>query len=372
MSYKKIAIVGNSFFPEKSPRAIRTTELAKEFAKQGHQVTVFVPREEECHSKFENNFNIKIKDIGHGSYKDIDINSGGKISQLFKRALKRGLDLFLHYPTIGWMFKVKKALKKERGFDLLISIAVPHPIHWGVAAIWKKDKSLAKTWVADCGDPFMLHQNDTFKKIFYFRFFEKSWGRKTDYIAVPFTEAVNGYYPEFSNKIVVIPQGFTFPEVNFEAKTKNKVLTFIYSGDIGSYRHFYIPFFDFIKKLEIDFNFIIFTKERYFYENELSEISNKIEIRDYVERKELIETFIKADFLVHFPYQNNTQRSVKLVDYGYSKTPVLSYKGEKDNELVKQFLDEDYKNKLDVITIDEYRIENVCKQFLELCNGDRP
>ena len=100
---KKILIIGNSFFPEKSPRSIRTTELAKEFAKQGHQVTVMVPREEKDHSEFEKNYNITIKDLGHHNF-EINITSGSKIIKLLKRGLRRGLDLFFHYPNIIWMF----------------------------------------------------------------------------------------------------------------------------------------------------------------------------------------------------------------------------------------------------------------------------
>jgi len=55
-------------------------------------------------------------------------------------------------------------------YDLLISIAVPYPIHWGVAAVWAKDKSknLAPNWIADCGDPYCFQENDTFKPPFYF------------------------------------------------------------------------------------------------------------------------------------------------------------------------------------------------------------
>ena len=37
---KKILLVSNGFYPEISPRSFRATELAKEFSRQGHDVTV--------------------------------------------------------------------------------------------------------------------------------------------------------------------------------------------------------------------------------------------------------------------------------------------------------------------------------------------
>src|SRR5699024_12169166 len=69
--------------------------------------------------------------------------------------LFRSLLQLFEYPDIELLFKVKKALREESGFDLLISIAVPHPIHWGTAWAWRKENPIAKTWVADCGDPYM-------------------------------------------------------------------------------------------------------------------------------------------------------------------------------------------------------------------------
>jgi hypothetical protein len=48
--------------------------------------------------------------------------------------------LLFDFPNIEILFKVRTALKKETGYDALISIAVPHPTHWGVASVWTKNK----------------------------------------------------------------------------------------------------------------------------------------------------------------------------------------------------------------------------------------
>jgi len=53
------------------------------------------------------------------------------------------------------MFKVRKILKYEKDYDLMISFAVPYPIHWGVAWSITKKHKISEVWVADCGDPYM-------------------------------------------------------------------------------------------------------------------------------------------------------------------------------------------------------------------------
>jgi hypothetical protein len=149
----KILIVCNGFYPENSPRANRATELAKEFALQGHKVVVLTPKSSE-HAAFEKKHQIQIKDLGKLNWKVPDFGSS-RAGYLLTRMGVRFLQLSVEFPGIELMFKVKKALLKENGYDLLISIAVPYPIHWGVAKVWNKNQPIAKTWVADCGDPYM-------------------------------------------------------------------------------------------------------------------------------------------------------------------------------------------------------------------------
>ena len=98
---KKILIIGNSFFPENSPRAFRTTELVKEFTRQGHKVTVLIPKNTRDHVKFEKKHNVKIKDLGKNSCKEIDTASGGKYIVLLKRMVRRVLNLLFEFPDIA-------------------------------------------------------------------------------------------------------------------------------------------------------------------------------------------------------------------------------------------------------------------------------
>ena len=208
---KKILIVTRSFYPTNSPRSFRASELAKEFARQGHEVTVLTSKKEE-HLDYELKHHLKIKDLGTPRWKLITLK-GSKISVLAKRAINRFLKLFFEFPDFEYVSLVKKALKEESGYDLLISIAVPYPIHWGVAKSRNEKHPIAKTWVADCGDPYMFAEFDTFKKMFYFKYLEKGFSRKADYITIPRVEMIGNFYEEFHNKIHPIPQGFRFEDV---------------------------------------------------------------------------------------------------------------------------------------------------------------
>lgn len=362
----KILIVGNSFFPENSPRAFRTTELAVEFAKQGYKVTVMVPKNLNYDTQFEKKYNVDIKDLGQNKFKEIDLNNGGKLVVFFKRILRRSLDLLLDYPSIGWMFKVKRALKNTSGYDLLISIAAPHPIHWGVALVWNKNK-IAKTWVADCGDPFMGVTTDTFKKPFYFKYVEKYWCKRVDHIAVPFEGAKSAYYEEFNNKIKVIPQGVNFDGIKIAEYKPHKIPTFAYAGGFIPGARDPIKFLEYLLSLEREFKFIIYTRSNIIKAPLIERAKGKVVIRDYIPRKELLIALSEMDFVVNFNNGVPTQLPSKLIDYYLTTRPVLSIDSYNFNpKVIIQFLEGDYTNQFKFSNPDQYRIENVCHQFLTL------
>src|SRR5699024_6823793 len=149
---------------------------------------------------------------------------------------------------------LKRKKKDKEYYDLLISIAVPHTIHWGVAAIWKKHNNLAKTWFADCGDPFMGQENDIFKYPFYFKYSEKWFCRKADYITVPTEASIKAYYSEFHHKIRIIPQGFKFEDIHVEENTyANPVPTFAYAGGFIPGRRDPTEFLNFLINLKKEY-----------------------------------------------------------------------------------------------------------------------
>lgn len=219
MDRKKILIISSTFYPENSPRSFRTTELVKELCRQGHDVTLYTIKDDQYHQPIEKEYGVTIKNLGKRKFTPINVFSGSKLAVLFKRVVNRTLLQLIQYPDIELMFKVKRVLKKESGYDLMISIAVPHANHWGVAWARTKKNPIADIWVGDCGDPFMgVVNHDSFGKMFYFKYLERWFCRKADYISIPRISTKGSYYPEFHNKIIEIPQGFRFDDVQVEKK----------------------------------------------------------------------------------------------------------------------------------------------------------
>ncbi|MEL7834379.1 hypothetical protein [Fodinibius sp. Rm-B-1B1-1] len=367
---KNILIVSGSFFPVNSPRSFRTTELVKEFARQGHKVTLLTVKNDEYHIPFENEFGVTIKDLGPLNLPDINLNKGARVQKLGKRIIRRALYQLFEYPDIELMYRVKKALAFEKGYDLLISIAVPHPIHWGVAWAWREENPIAKTWVADCGDPYMGQTLDSFSKMFYFKYFEKNFCFKADYITVPIKEAKKAYYPEFRDKIRVIPQGFKFDDIEIDPADhqKNPVPTFAYAGGFIPGGRDPRAFLEYLTSIEWDFKFIIFTKNKNMVQPYLERANGNIEIRDYLPRKELLQFLSGMDFLINFENKTSLQLPSKLIDYYLTARPVLSVSSfEIDETVIKEFLFGNYENQYKFENMDRYKIENVCDQFLNLC-----
>jgi len=366
---KKILIVSRTFYPINSPRSFRTTELVKEFARQGHDVTLLTLKDDDHHPEFELEYGVKIKDMGPLKFSPIAASGGNRITSLVNKVLRRGLLQLFEYPDIELIWKVKKALKKESGYDLLISVAVPHPIHWGVAMIWKKNSSIAKAWVADCGDPYMGATLDTFKKLFYFKYFEKAFCRKADYITVPIEDAKEGYYPEFWEKIEVIPQGFKFDDVEItkNGRPENDKPTFAYAGGLIPGGRDPRPFLKYLVNLKEDYHCIFYTRSHSLVEPYIHQAEGKIEIRDYIPRVQLLETLSEMDFLINFENNTSLQLPSKLIDYYLTGRPVLSVKsGKVPEERLLQFLNGDYTGSYNFENMERFSIENVCKQFLNL------
>jgi len=69
---KKILLISKVFFPNISPRANRTTQLALEFTRLGHDVTVMLPDlDEEYYSHYSLETGITFKTLGQSKFKPI-------------------------------------------------------------------------------------------------------------------------------------------------------------------------------------------------------------------------------------------------------------------------------------------------------------
>ncbi len=368
MNSKKILVVSSAFYPENSPRSFRTTELVKELARQGHSVTLYTLKKDEFHLSIEKEFGIQIKNLGSRKLPNINVGEGSKIAVLFKRIVNRALLQLILYPDIELMFMVKKALKKEKGFyDLLISVAVPHSIHWGTAWARSKSNPLGTIWVADCGDPFMGAIHDSFKKVFYFKYFEQWFCRKADFIAVPKIMMKENYYPEFRNKVIEISQGFKFDEVVRNDFIKNEVPTFGFAGTFIRTTRNPTPLLEFLTTVKAPFKFIIYTETQDLVLPFLPILKEKLEVRHYIPRIDLLKELSSMDFLVNIAYDAVHQAPSKLIDYYLTGRPILSsVSNEFETSIVTEFLNGDYSNSFVFNNIEQYKIENVSKKFLTL------
>lgn len=367
---KKILIVSRSFYPMNSPRSFRTTELVKEFARQGHEVTLLTVKNDKFHISFEEEYGVSIKDLGPLQFPEIALSESTGIIRLLKRAVRRGLLQLFEYPDIELMYRVQKALKNESGYDLLISIAVPHPIHWGVAMARSETHRIARVWAADCGDPYMGAALDTFDKMFYFKFIEKYFCREADYITIPIEEAKEGYFSEFHHKIRVIPQGFKFDEIDQSPNPEHSIPTFAYAGGLIPGGRDPRSFLEYLTSLDQKYKFILYTKNKDLIKPYLNSGNGKIEIRDYIPRKKLLNILSGMDFLVNFENDTSLQQPSKLIDYYLTRRPVLSVgSSDIDKKVINEFLNGNYSNKYQYGDMDKYRIENVCNRFLTLYNN---
>jgi glycosyltransferase involved in cell wall biosynthesis len=365
---KKILIVTNGFYPDISPRSFRATELAKELVRQGHQVSVLThPRTGTA--AFCKSHGIEFKDLGNITWPVPSIKGSGVV-RLFWRVVTRFSALLLEYPFIQIMPLLKKALKNESGYDMMISVAVPYPIHWGVAAVRSKQHPIAKVWVADCGDPYMGQENDTFKPPFYFGWLEKKFCTKADYIAVPTAASIDGYYKEFHDKIKIIPQGFRFEDIKrYEGpKTTDKII-FGYGGMFIPGRRDPSELLTFLNNLDesYHFEFHIYTNSPQLVEPFIEASKGRIQLKQVLDRESLLYEMSKMDFVVNFENVGHTQTPSKLIDYAILQKPILSVKfGNLKTDTVLEFLKGDYTNAVVIEDFEKYRIEKVAQQFLQL------
>ena len=362
----------HGFYPEISPRSFRATELAKEFSRLGHEVTVIAPYRKGLDT-FLRQHSINFKDLGEVTWKVPQIKTNNKILGLFNRAIVRSSDLFFAYPFIQLKYSVNKLLKNENGYDLLISIAVPFPIHWGVASRWNKNQKIGRVWVGDCGDPFMYDKHDSFRKMYYFYYFENKFLRLADYVTVPFEEMKSLFNQKFAYKYRVIPQGFNFNSVEVENYTRHEIPTIAYSGTVMPGSRDPFSLIDYLLEKQVDFRFHVFTLQKHQFSKYEDYIGKQIVLREFIPREDLIKELSKMDFLVNVntDSRNGVINAIptKLIDYRLSGRPILSY--EQSNlpkQLINEFIKGNYKNEYIDGSFERYDIKNVAKQFLNLAD----
>ncbi|MDR2527011.1 MAG: glycosyltransferase [Rickettsiales bacterium] len=345
-----------------TPRAFRATELVKELAQKGHNVVFYSVLNDYDYSSITNT-GVILKNLGK-SILDVTYNDGNKSiggSRMYM-SVRQLIRTYTEYPAILLMPLVKKAIEQEGEIDYLITIAMPHPIHWGASYASLQN---VKCWTADCGDPFM--KNPLRKYPFYFKWIEKRWCCRANYITVPFEGAKSAYYEEFRDKIHVIPQGFDFSNVILSQYQKNNIPTFAYAGNILKKGRNITLFLDYLCTLKYNFKFIVYTRSLSSFDKYVDLLGEKLILNDFVSRENLLKTLSSMDFLINIKNESDVQKPSKLIDYYLSKRPILEIKSNfEEKQYFEEFCNGDYTHKMKGDDISEYDISNVADKFIEL------
>lgn len=358
----KIVIIGFWTYPKITPRAFRTWNLAKCFAEFGHEVVLYAYTGDKNY-KEETKGLFLVKNLGDCTgWCDDSVNNFKE--KLNVRVLRKLIGEPVLYPYIKCYPHIKSALINEGNIDLLISVAHPHIVHWGVARYI--DRSKVKKWVADCGDPFMC--NPFNQHMALLEKVERRWCNKVDYITIPIKNGIKAYYPEFREKIKIIPQGFEIRNIEKAKYIKNEIPTFGFAGTVYSNLRDPRKLLEYIYEKDLNVKLIIYSKAKIFFDFK-DIMPTKLEIRELVDRSTLIKELSKLDFLINIKNISSVQEPSKLIDYALTERPILDITSQFTAEEIinfRMFINGDYSNKHENIDINQFSIENVCNSFLGL------
>jgi hypothetical protein len=364
----EILVLTQHILPLQTPRSFRSTELIKELANQGHHVTCYAVLGKYDYSQFLSRYpNIQLKNIPL-KYSIKPFTSDGIPNRpLIDKVLGKLLGTYLFFPYIEFIKRIPEIIKNENQFDLIISIADPHPIHWGTAKAKQKfpDK-FPKTWIADCGDPFMDNGRANYPT--YFAKFERKFCALADKITVPVKEAIQGYYPEFRDKIYVIPQGFQFDLNQQNTFVSNAIPQFAFTGMF--YKDIRNPqnLLQYLTSLSQNFVFHVYTPYTDLIKEFETQLGDKLKIHPTIPREKLLIELQKMDFVINLENSNSpNQIPSKLIDYAIVQKPILSLNPENiDSSKIQEFLQGNYQNQFHVNNLEQYHISNVVQKFIEL------
>ena len=371
---KNILIVSNFFYPELTPRAFRVHELTKEFTKLGHKVTLVLPNKEiyKLEGVLIQGLNIVYSDSKEKKNKrKKDDNKQYSKKVNFLKYLKNIIKFFfpkeLFQTYDKGMTKCLKSIKAE--YDILISVSHPISIHTSVilAILCNSKVRNIKYKYAEFSDPLFSGSYTKIFPLYHLIGFLYSW--IFNFFSIP-TKNSLPYFTNFktSNKIKIIPQGFDFSQIKTKIYSKNNLITFAYAGSF--YENLRNPnfFFDYLNDKVFDFRFIIYTQTEFvanMISSEFPLLRDKIILKRYIPREELIYELSSVDFLINFDNENSHMVPSKLIDYALCKRPILSFNSVTFNsEEFVSFIKRDFKDTVQ-IDLENFNVSNIAKLFLD-------
>lgn len=382
----KILIIAYHFYPDVTPRAFRAFELTKQLVREGHSVKVLLPSSSYNYTEVCKKYNFSVDFIKYHKNSDLTLGVENTTNFWLKVLIRKLFKNMLYciFPSgrntkFYFYYLYKKLMDYNEYQDMIISIATPYDTHIGTALAISKNKYLRDSTIkiADYGDP--LYKNPALPNCPFYFWIDKFIASKFDIITIP-TEKALSIYTNFKKKenIKIIPQGFNFNDIRIANYKGNDVPTFAYAGLFYENIRNPKPLMDFLLKLHgdgIDFIFIVYTQINNFNNMKLLNkykniLGDKLIINHVIPRDEVIYELSKMDFLINLENISSSQVPSKLVDYSLTKRPIYSFSQEDFSEVIfRQFMNRNYSNKYE-INIDNYNIENICRQFIELMKLD--
>ena len=367
----EIKIVVGSYYPKVHPRAFRATELAKEFTRMGHRVTVVSMStvdgfDYEVYSK-QSRIRVIHLNIFSGNH-TAQVNSNKAAGKLWWKAYR----FLLEYLLCGRLFQYGKQICKSleclEDADMVIALSTPFPVHYGYDKYVKKHGRHFVS-ILDSGDPFYYSKQT--KRAIWFKNIERDVYKQCDFLTIPTKNAIPLYsslIPE--SKIKIIPQGFNMRYLKLYTGPYEGTIKIAYAGvfywDIRNPEFL----FRYLDASDVDYTFFIYMRyndskfdaclEKY------SNLAKKVRVEYNVPHDDLITELSKMDFLVNIENLSNTQMPSKLIDYGMTKRPIFSCKESTFSaDKFEKFLHRQYDGRYEV-QIEDYNIEKIAGQFLEL------
>lgn len=381
---KKILIVAYHFYPDITPRAFRAFELTKEFAKQGHEVKVILPKSDFDYGEVCQKYNFSIDFVDYKKSSN-NTNPAAMASELtwFKKMIRSVLKTPMQclFPSgrrlMFYFYAVYKKLKKENAnYDMILSIATPYDTHIGAAMAFRGNNQLASAIkVADYGDP--LYKNSALPNCPLYYWVDKFIASRFDYITIPTQKALSIYTTfKKQEEIKIIPQGFDFSGTKLAEYAKRKVPTFAYAGTFYEGIRDPTPLLEnlaILHKNNVYFKFIVYTKtanpnNMKFLNKYKSLLGDKLVVIDMIPREEAIYELSKMDFLINQENLSESQAPSKMIDYALASRPVFSMRQDNfSKEKFSKFLHGDYsENYLNNFNLSVFDIQNVTHDFLSL------
>jgi hypothetical protein len=378
---RRILLITYFFTPEKSPRAFRTYELARELSKRGYDVEIVIPDYEYDYTelcarydwiihKVPTGFLINKKSKSRSFQKIQSVKQQKLLSKLFQSIFYLFYLGGRHFEYSFTLIKELRSIKKT--FAMLISIGLPISVHVGTSLSLRLNPKLASVKIADYGDPFSFNPDNQWRYIH--KRLEKWILKAFDFITVPTSRALKSFeYFKEKSRIKVIPQGFDLNEPVIPIYHPNSIPTFGYAGVFYSNIRNPKNLFSFLTSFPDEFKFILYT-DLDNYENRecidpyVKALEGKLLIKPMIDREQCIIELSKMDFLINMENKSKSQVPSKLIDYYLAGRPVFTFSMELfDKDIFRDFLEGNYSNgSLKDMEISDYDIRNIVQKILNL------